>query len=117
MKSNATFSRILSFLLLGFIVYGTTVEAAHKHGAVLADVSGANSIANESSSDSAFGGRVGCSDCLICQLQHHFSTTLTTRSTSEPPIVISVAGDAVISSLFVHRIPATTAGRAPPFIS
>lgn len=35
-KPRRAFARVLSSLLLGFIVYGTTVEAEHTHGSLTA---------------------------------------------------------------------------------
>jgi hypothetical protein len=75
-NSRATFSRYLGLLLVVFIFYGTTVEAAHKHGRVLPPASNAASLVGPNSSSTTFNTTSGCSDCLICQLHQNFSATL-----------------------------------------
>ena len=75
-NSGATFSRYLGLLLVVFILYGTTVEAAHKHGSVLPPASNAASLVAPGSSGTTFNTTSGCSDCLICQLHQNFSATL-----------------------------------------
>ena len=109
------FSRALSLLLLGFIVYGTTVEAAHTHGSLAA---ANNAIVNSSFSDPATGTKansnlLGCGDCLICQLHQHFSATLI----SVPPSVVPSlrSGFLNLTAVSVHSQTSTPrTGRAPP---
>jgi len=114
-KSHSRFSRVLSFLLLGFIVYGTTVEAAHTHGGSPASrVVSSSSFSDPATDAKGANPLVGCGDCLICQLHQNFSATLI----SLPPSV----GPTSLSSQFVHSatIPLHTqtsaprSGRAPP---
>jgi hypothetical protein len=119
MKRHGVFSRALSLLLLGFIAYGTTVEAAHTHGSLAAN----NPIAGSYFSDPATGtteansNLLGCGDCLICQLHQHFSATLI----SVPPSVIpSSLKSRLLDSTAVSVLSKTTTpqrGRAPPFTS
>ncbi|HEY6659538.1 MAG TPA: hypothetical protein VI031_00295 [Pyrinomonadaceae bacterium] len=75
-NSSATFSRYLGLLLVVFILYGTTVEAAHKHGRILSPASNAASLVGPGSSSTTLNTTSGCSDCLICQLHQNFSATL-----------------------------------------
>lgn len=113
------FARVLSFLLLGFIVYGTTVEAAHKHGNLIRpnEVSGTASVSNRGSGTTLSTTVSGCNDCLICQLHQQFSTTLTS---SPPSIDQSVSNSFFSSSALVSAGSRTTApstGRGPPYAS
>src|ERR1044071_1304087 len=74
---SASFKRGLGLLLVLFIFYGTTVEAAHRHGVAAPQSNSATSVTNPNSgASSTFGTRPGCSDCLICQLHQNFSATL-----------------------------------------
>ena len=118
-RQHATFTRVLSLLLLGFIVYGTTVEAVHKHGKLVSpvEVSSTTSISDqglETASNTPIGG---CNDCLICQLHQQFSTTLT----SNPPSIDQSVSNSFFSSLTLvsagSRSIAPSTGRAPPHTS
>jgi len=117
LRPRATFARVLSFLLLSFIVYGTTVEAAHKHGNMVRgrDFAGAASVSNPGSGTARSTNFSGCADCLICQLHQHFSTTLISR----PPTVASASLRSRIFNLtavsVTSRTDAPRRGRAPPF--
>lgn len=113
---HASFSRALSILLLILIVYGTTVEAAHRHGRILvpgAQTSG-TSMANPADAGNVLGGQVGCSDCLICQLHQNFSTALITfrESSSTPGLRTQLFS--FTSTTFLSPTNAPTSGRAPP---
>ncbi|HKG81038.1 MAG TPA: hypothetical protein VKA78_16495, partial [Pyrinomonadaceae bacterium] len=72
----ASLKRWLGLLLVLFIFYGATVEAAHKHGRVLPPASNAASLVAPGSGSTTFNTTSGCSDCLICQLHQNFSATL-----------------------------------------
>jgi len=74
--SHARFSRYLGLLLVVFIFYCTTVEAAHRHGRILPTASNAASLVGSGSSNTTFNPTSGCNDCLICQLHQNFSATL-----------------------------------------
>jgi hypothetical protein len=114
---RAAFPRVLSIVLLAFIVCGTTVEAAHNHG----NLSGSNkasSIAHfaDPATESKLGTSLpGCSDCLICQLHQHFSATVI----SVPPSIGPSAHSFRIFNLTTVSVHSQTAtpqrGRAPPF--
>jgi hypothetical protein len=75
-NSSARFSRGLGLLLVVFIFYGTTVEAAHQHGRVLPPASSTASLVAPGSSSTTLNTTSGCNDCLICQLHQNFSATL-----------------------------------------
>ena len=112
------FSRVLSLLLLGFVVYGTTIAAAHRHGTVLDTDSGRTSAVSQPSGTSTLnGGQFGCNECVLCQLHQYSSTALipirtgitqlNTRSELRNP-----------EPIFVQSLTKTPQkGRAPPFTS
>jgi hypothetical protein len=74
-KPRSVTTRIIGWALLIFIVYGTTAEAAHKHGRVLPAPS-ATSFTQTQNVDGSAGSKTNCNDCLICQLHQNFSATL-----------------------------------------
>jgi len=109
------FTRVLSLLLLGFIAYGTTVEAAHTHGNLAANnIVSASNFSDPATQSKTTTKLTGCGDCLICQLHQNFSTTLI----SVPPsLVSSSTSSRVFNStvLLVHsQVSSPTRGRAPP---
>src|SRR5438552_18795242 len=112
----AAFARVLSFLLLTFIIYGTTVEAVHKHGNLVrgADVPGAASVSNLGSQSTLSTNFSDCGDCLICQLHLQFSITLL----SKPPTVVPPSLRSRIFNLTAVSVASQTnaprRGRAPP---
>ena len=114
---NATFSRWLGLLLIAFILYGTTVEAAHRHGRVLTDKSNIASLTHSQKSGNLTGGQTGCGDCLICQLHQNFSTTLIALRLNDPPTRVLIRTTAVVAPHLLSRITSPLAGRGPPFIS
>ena len=112
------FARALSFLLLGFIVYSTTVQAAHRHSGVRANESSrSSSLSNPDTSDALTGGLTGCTDCLICQLHQNFSQEAVVGRQLNPPNTIPVLVSQSHPSTFLSQINAPRSGRAPPFIS
>lgn len=116
---HAAFARMLSFLLLGLIVYGTTVEAVHKHGNLVlgSAVPATASVSNPGSQTTLSTNFGACNDCLICQLHQQFSTTLI----SSPPSIGQPVSNSLFSSLALvsarsqTTVPST--GRAPPYAS
>ena len=112
------FARVLSFLLLGLIVYGATVEAAHRHSGLRdKDLSGSASLAHSDDNESVDGGLLGCSDCLICQLHHSFSVPAIMFRGLNPPIQAIARFSQLNQSKFGSQISTAQSGRAPPFIS
>ncbi|MCM3869945.1 MAG: hypothetical protein ND895_04535 [Pyrinomonadaceae bacterium] len=116
---RTSLARVLSSLLLVFILYGTTIEAAHRHGRVLNTeaTEQSHSVSNPSVPTTHANGQFGCSECLICQLQKTFSATLVTvRAVSSPPIArLELTIPAAIA--FKAQTNTPQKGRAPPFTS
>ena len=114
-KRNASFARWLSLLLVVFILYGTTVEAAHRHGLVIsATTSTASHVDNEPAQNLNIN-KTGCNDCLICQLHQNFATSLIVlRLKHDPPTRIPQPVTTVVSQDLLSQIIRPLAGRAPP---
>ena len=111
---SASFSRALALLLVVFILYGTTVEAAHRHGRILPQENSAASIIDPELANNLAGGLIGCSDCLICQLHQNFSTTLITFRQTDAPVHVRTQ---FLNTTLVGCPSKTSAprkGRAPP---
>ena len=114
---GATLKRGLGLLLVVFIFYGTTVEAAHRHGRVLPSGSTATSLADTQHSSAPLGSKVGCSDCLICQLHQHFNTTLLAFRIADRPAQVRINIPAAQPRNILSQKTGPTSGRAPPSIS
>jgi hypothetical protein len=114
---STTFSRWLGLLLVVFILYGTTVEAAHRHGRVLPSTAGAASQLDGQKSQGLSTTQTGCSDCLICQLHQGFSTTLIALRQNDPPAQQTHRFVSTVPRDLVSLIISPIAGRAPPSIS
>ena len=116
-QPDSSCRRVFSFLLLGLILYGATVQAVHKHGATLPVQAETVSVSTPAPEDSSPNGLQSCDDCLICQLQQSFSATLVTNRDLDPPSVQTVgffeAGTRPESSFVTIR----ESGRAPPLTS
>ena len=113
---STAFTRWLGLLLAFLILYGTTVEAAHRHGRVLSD-RGDASLVDQDQTTSPVNGKTGCSDCLICQLHQNFSTTLIVFRLVDPPKQVRIKAPDAIPPDVLFPLPGPTAGRAPPSIS
>ena len=104
-------------LLVAFILYGTTVEAAHRHGRVLPSHAGTASQLDSKQSQTLSTSKTGCSDCLICQLHQGFSTTLIALRQDDPPVEQPHLFVSTVSRDLISLIISPVAGRAPPSIS
>ena len=113
---NAALTRWIGLLLAVFILYGTTVEAAHRHGRILPGSEKASLVHSEQTK-SPVNSKAGCSHCLICQLHQHFSTTLLAFSIVDPPKQVRIKVLPAIPPDVVSLLAGPTAGRAPPSIS
>lgn len=115
-SQRSSFSRALSLLLLVFIVYGTTVEAAHRHGGIVTASNSVNttSLANSGNSKALRLNLIGCGDCLICQLHQHFSTTLLSTRSGLAPARFRTEYSETASVASQSQINAPRTGRAPP---
>ena len=113
-KADNSSRRVLSFLLLCLVFYGSTVQAVHKHGTTLPAQAEAVSVSTPAPEDSSTSGLQSCDDCLICQLQQSFSATLVTYRDLDTPAAQTVgffeAGTKPASSFVTIR----ESGRAPP---
>ena len=119
LSRRTSLARGISSLLLVLIVYGTTIEAAHRHGRLLKTPGSEQSlsVSQPGIPTNIGGGQYGCSECLICQLQRNFSATLVTvravsaRPRSSPELRVPAA----IALKSCTNAPQK--GRAPPFTS
>ena len=113
-NQSANLKRGLGLLLLIFIVYGTTVEAAHRHGRVAPAAQNAVAFEQTGSTSTNTKTQPGCSDCLLCQLHQNFSATLISVKPVAEPLVrqtYTPQSDPVSISSTTHR---PQSGRAPP---
>ena len=113
---SAAFTRWLGLLLVVFILYGTTVEAAHRHGRVLPS-SGAAAVVDSDQPTSPVSSQTGCSDCLICQLHQNVGTTLLAFRHVDAPEQVRIKVPPAVPPDILSQVTGTAAGRAPPFIS
>ncbi|HEU4833859.1 MAG TPA: hypothetical protein VFS90_05570 [Pyrinomonadaceae bacterium] len=112
---GATLKRSLGLLLVVFIFYGTTVEAAHYHGRVTPQSNSAASLTNPNAeSGGTFTAKPGCNDCLICQLHQNFSATLISVKLNTVPLARVTHARTLdpVSIRSIANSPQT--GRAPP---
>lgn len=114
---DAGFSRWLGVLLIAFILYGTTVEVAHRHGRVLSNKSDVTSFTHSERSGNLTGAQTGCGVCLICQLHQNLGTTLIALRLNDSPTRVLHRTTAVVAPHLLSRITSPLAGRGPPFIS
>ena len=117
-QDRSTFARALSLLLLVFILYGTTVEAVHRHSTTPSNKSVASSSVSDSGSEQTAGLKLsGCNDCLICQLQQNFSTSVVAARCAITPPRLHVQYRETVPVGF-HSEPHTPkTGRAPPQVA
>jgi hypothetical protein len=118
-KPHDAFTRVLSSLLLAFIVFGTTIEAAHTHGSLAAATS---FVAVSNFSDPATETKVkttllSCGDCLICQLHQNFSAALITFRLPASALTERATVPNPDLQNFRSQVHTSIKGRAPPFIS
>jgi hypothetical protein len=111
------FSRWLGLLLIAFIFYGTTVEAAHRHGRVRSDNGDLSAVTHSQESGNPAGAKSGCGDCLICQLHQNFNTTLIALRLNDPPARVLYTTTTIVVPDLLSRMISPLAGRAPPSIS
>jgi hypothetical protein len=116
-KLRSAFSRGLGLLLVAFIFYGTTVDAAHRHGRVLPPGSDAASLTHSEQTPNPAGTGTGCNDCLICQLHQNLNTTLISYRLVNPPQRLHIRIPVILPRDVLSHAGSATAGRAPPVIS
>ncbi|HJT68337.1 MAG TPA: hypothetical protein VJ749_17905 [Pyrinomonadaceae bacterium] len=112
---GAAFTRWLSLLLVVFILYGTTVEAAHRHGRTLPSTTSIATHFDNQQSQNLSTNKTGCNDCLICQLHQNFSTTvIALRLKHGPPTQAPQQVPTVAPEDLLSQVISPQAGRAPP---
>ncbi|HEX6733102.1 MAG TPA: hypothetical protein VF074_23975 [Pyrinomonadaceae bacterium] len=111
---SALFARAVGLLLILFIFYGTTIEAAHRHGNLLSTSGSTSVVTSEQTSDGATT-KVGCNDCLICQLHQNFSASLISVKDATPLKLIRSRLFVNIPKAVLSQISSPSSGRAPPF--
>lgn len=116
-NQGATFSRWLNLLLVVFILYGTTVEAAHRHGRLLPSPTNSNAQLDSDHDKDLGNAKTGCNDCLICQLHQNFTTTLIALRIDERPTPLPQSVTIAIPQELLSQIISPLAGRAPPSVS
>ncbi len=114
---RATWPRAISALLLVFLIYTTTVEAAHQHGRIFNSRATSSTCIANANVDVTTSGLSRCSECLICQLHQSFSTTLITAKTNGVPLCVHSESFAIASPLFYSQTGEPQGGRAPPLSS
>lgn len=112
----ASLKRGLGLLLAVFIFYGTTVEAAHRHGRILPYPTDATVLTDSEQPATPLGSKVGCGDCLICQLHQNFNTTLIAFRIADPPSRTAIKPAAALPRDVLSQVTGPAAGRAPPSI-
>ena len=116
-KLRSAFSRGLGLLLIAFILYATTVDAAHRHGRVRPSGGDVASVTHSGQTTNPIGTSTGCNDCLICQLHQNLNTTLITDRLVNPPQHRQLGIPATVARDVLSHRGRATAGRAPPSIS
>ena len=111
---RASLKRLLGLSLLVFVIYGTTVEAAHRHGRATTSHGQSTALGNPDVKGNKLNAPAGCSDCLICQLHQNFSTTLISVKLDAAPL-IRVADARKSEPVSISSIAfSPESGRAPP---
>jgi hypothetical protein len=116
-NNQSAATRAIGLLMLLFIVYGTTIEAVHRHGGPLKPTSDAASITEPGNAETAYGNKTGCNDCLICQLHQNFSASLIALRLIDPPTQLSQTLVLSLQTTHHSQTISPSAGRAPPFTS
>lgn len=116
-NSHSVCARVLSLLLLGFIVYGTTIAAVHKHGTVPDIASTSSNFSDAGNDETVPGGVLGCSDCLICQLHQSFSSPALNHNLLVPAAPQQVPLSDPAAPILLSAVSTSESGRAPPITS
>jgi hypothetical protein len=108
------FSRVLSLLLLGFVVYGTTIAAAHRHGRIVNTDSSLTKSISQPNGTSSLNGQRGCNECALCQLHLYSSTALITIRAGVAPLSTRIEHQNPEPTVFKSSVTTPKKGRAPP---
>jgi DUF2946 family protein len=111
-------ARFVTYALLLLITYGSTFEAAHKHGnGPLNAITAQSSVADLGNGKSPAGRSVPGTECLLCQFHQQLSTSVT----SNPQLLSAPVsqGTATARSILSYASASHTPrrGRAPPITS
>ena len=118
-RPHALMKRILAFVLLAFVTYAATAEAAHRHGGLSLVASGNPTAVINSSGDasSSANDSRAIGECLICQLRQQLSfSLLNAPPTIAAPLAQSARTQAAALPSF-SRPDTPQRGRAPPLAS
>nr|AAP58550.1 hypothetical protein [uncultured Acidobacteriota bacterium] len=116
-RPQRALARLVSLILLSFIVHGTTVEAVHRHGTIRPVSETGQSVRDANSGDDGISAPSGCGACLICQLQQNFSTGHTNAFHVSPQPIATHHSTQVSALDISSSIVAPRSGRAPPVAS
>ena len=111
---RTTFARALSVLLLSLIVYGTTVEAVHRHGSVGPESNSTSSVSDSGSAKTQGSKLAGCNDCLICQLHQNCSASLISIRSGIETVSVTVRYLESTRPAIHSQTNTPQPGRAPP---
>lgn len=111
---GANLKRGVGLMLLVFIVYGTTVEAAHRHGRAVPPANNAAAFEQTGSKSTTQTSQPGCSDCLICQLHQNFTATLISVKPDTEPLVLHTQTPQLVPVSIRSIATHPRSGRAPP---
>ena len=115
LQNGANLKRGLGLLLVLFILFGTTVEAAHRHGLAAAQSNSVASVTNPNSGASSTSkAKPGCSDCLLCQLHQNLSATLISIKLTAAPLVRVTHAHKFDPVSISSTTYSPQSGRAPP---
>lgn len=118
LSRHSAVSRIVAGLLLVFVIYGTTIEAAHRHGRIFgSEQFNSGSVSSDNTTRGVAGSSLSCAECLICQLHQHFSASLVTVRKSNNVNQTSGQIFHAHSDSIQSRSTTTRSGRAPPLNS
>jgi hypothetical protein len=117
---RARCSRVLTYLLLVLVGYGSTLGLTHRHGNLSPRISQPNAYTTITNSLAARDVTTSTTnhpksgDCLVCQFQQSlsnaeiFTAVVRHASTASPSII------RVVAVSFLSNIRSTGQGRAPP---
>ena len=119
--TRARNSRVLSYLLLFLICYGSTAEVFHHHGLASQNLNASQSsndvnanLVTDSERDKSSTKTPSERDCLVCQFQRGLSST----AIAAPVLVVAATDSQIGLSVlqFSHDSVSASAsrGRAPP---
>ena len=104
-------------MLVFFIFYGTTVEAAHRHGKVSGPNETQTFVTTPGSAQSPLSTTNGCNDCLTCQLHQHLFASLVSVRTNDTRVSARSLPQQTRTVSITSLIRAPHAGRAPPKVN